>query len=654
MNLNDKLDKKLLSTTEERIKLLNEIEIYSIKDFVEYFPRDYEDTSVVSELHQLKSDTNNLLIGKFLPLKKVPSKKMIVYKAFFEEKNTKKKIECIWFNNKFIKTTLPIGVELKISAKAKLQFGKVVLFAPKFERFDNSIDLGRITPIYKEHSDLNSSWIRGKMFNILENLKYEKGILNDDTLEKNNLYDYTTAIKKIHFPDSFEDLELAKKSYSFAKIFALHKRSLERKKSIKDKSKNNISIKIDYNIIKKFLNGLKFSLTNSQKIAVFEILKDLEKNQSMNRVLEGDVGSGKTLVAISSMLPVIKNNLQVAFLAPTEILAKQHFSSISNFLNNFDENIKIELLTGSTKKKKVVNDKIKNGEIHVLVGTHAIIEDTVEFKNLGFVIIDEQHRFGVQQRESLIKKGTPHTLQMTATPIPRSLAIIAFGDSDLSVLLELPPNRKKIITKVIDNDKKYLQMSRFVENQIQEGRQAFVICPLIETSEKLEVKSIEEEYHRLQNEVFPNLKIGFIHGKIKSNEKDEIMNNFKNKKFDILVATSVIEVGIDIPNANIIIIEGAERFGLSQLHQLRGRVGRGKFQSYCFLIPTNNKNERLTAMENNHCGFKLSEIDLNIRGYGDIFGIRQSGMMDIKMVNICDHEMIYKAKEEAEKNFNSQ
>ncbi len=645
-----KLDRKILHSTDERVKLLHEIGIETVEDFLQFYPRTHEDFSTPTHLSQLRADQKNLLAGIFLKVwKETVKHRMKLTKATFIEKESGSEIECVWFNNPSIADRIPINKAVLISAKAKLGFGKISLQSPDFEMITNAIYLGRISPVYREHGKLKSSWIRQKIYDLIDEVQSFENILPPSIRQEEGLMDRNQAIREIHFPSTKEKLILAKKTIAFEELFLLQISALQRKKVWEKEGRGeSLQIPLEPELIKSFFDILPFTPTNSQKISIFEVLKDFEKPVPMLRLLEGDVGSGKTLVALAAAIPIIKRGAQIAFLAPTEILARQHAQGIQKLLKPFDKEIKVELLTGGIKGKKrdEILTNVRLGKIHILVGTHALIEESVIFQKLGFVVIDEQHRFGVKQRELLIKKGSPHVLQMTATPIPRTLAIVAFGDQDLSVLTELPPGRKTIITKVAPPSGR-VQIERFIVSETEKGRQGFIICPLVEESEKLEVKAATEEFIRLES-VFPQLKLGLLHGRMKSKEKEQIMKDFQEKKFDLLVSTAVVEVGVDIPNASMIIIEGAERFGLAQLHQFRGRVGRGKHQSYCFLFPTEKPTKRLQAMENEHCGFRLAEIDLEMRGSGQIFGIRQSGMPDMKMADISDGRIVVQARNAAE------
>jgi ATP-dependent DNA helicase RecG len=514
-------------------------------------------------------------------------------------------------------------------------------------------------------------------------------VIPEEILKKYKLLPIKKAIWQVHFPDSLNLANKAKERFSFEELFLLQLRVLKEK--LKLKSKKAISIPFNLELVKKFIDSLPFELTEAQKKAAYQILKDLEKERPMNRLLQGDVGSGKTVVAILAALEVAKAGYQVALMAPTEILAKQHLKTFSEFLKNFE--IEIGLLTSgecriSNKKvkEKEILERVKEGKVKILIGTHSLIQNRVEFKNLALVILDEQHRFGVEQRARLVQKSAirnqkstisnlqstikiPHLLSMTATPIPRTLALTIYGDLDLSIIDQLPKGRKKVITKAIspsEREKAY----RFIRKEVEKGRQVFVICPRIEPTESAkyeektsnlqtsefkllswaEVKAVKDEYQKLSKDVFPDLRVEMLHGRMKTEEKEKIMKDFKNGKIDILVSTSVVEVGIDVPNATIMMVEGAERFGLAQLHQFRGRVGRGKYQSYCFLFtesPSKKTAKRLQAIMECQDGFKLAEKDLEIRGPGEIFGQKQWGIPDLAMASLKDIFLVEKTRNAA-------
>ena len=475
----------------------------------------------------------------------------------------------------------------------------------------------------------------------------------------------------VHFPENLDEAEKAKNRLAFDDLLLFQlKALLERRKVNQLKS---VPVKLDKDLVANFISQLPFELTTDQKVAAWEIFKDLEKSYPMNRLLEGDVGSGKTVVALLAAFQAAKAGYQSVFLAPTEVLGQQHFKTITALTS--DPDIKIGLLTGSMSKlnnqdikKDALKKEIQNGNVHIIIGTHAVIQKDVAFNKLCLVIIDEQHRFGIQQRAALVKNSelVPHLLSMTATPIPRTLALTIYGDLDISIIKEKPKNRQKIITKIV-SPKGRKEAYAFIRDQVREGRQVFVVCPRIELSDPKaeikgkggiskmnilwqEVKAVEEEYRKLSQEIFPDLKVAMLHGKLKPKEKNEVMNKFKDKEYDILVSTSVIEVGVDVPNATIMMIESAERFGLAQLHQFRGRVGRDEYQSYCILFtstPDTLANRRLQALVKCEDGFELAEQDMKLRGPGEFFGVKQSGLPDLAMASLANVDLIKKARAEA-------
>ena len=654
--------------------------IRTVGDLLQYFPRDYEDRTHIDHISELRSDQKNVLRGKFIEIKKERTKfgKSIVRGVFIEEQSGNK-MECIWFHA-FAEKIIPVGVLVLVTGKAKYNRGKITLQSPDIEKIDPLVaveDSGRIVPIYTEHGKLNSQWFSRKIQEIIITMEKTKkdipNLLPEKIREQEGLLHRRNAFREIHRPSSFESLELAKKSFAFEELFILQLLALRRKSLLQYQgAMPSPPIPFDPDLIRRFFETLPFTPTNAQKVALYEIIKDMERDIPMQRLLEGDVGSGKTLVAILAALVVMEQGLQVVLLAPTEILAQQHFQNIQNTLQTAamkgfsfvvkksknpeseffpEEKISptVGILTGSIKgrSREIVLDDLRKGKIHFLVGTHALLEDSVVFHHLGLAIIDEQHRFGVRQREKLIAKGNPHFLQMTATPIPRTLAIVAYGDQDLSVLTELPPGRKPIHTKVISPSER-ITVENFIDLEIEKGRQVFVICPLIEESETLQVKAAKEEFIRLSEHIFPRRRLALLHGRMKGQEKESIMAQFKSGDFDILVSTSVVEVGVDVPNATIMLIEGAERFGLSQLHQFRGRVGRGEHASYCFLFPSMGNTDRLRAMEKTQNGFELAEIDLRLRGPGEVYGFRQSGLPDMKITDLTDGRIVVAARNAAE------
>lgn len=803
---------------------LHHLKIKKIRDLLFYFPFRYEDFSNIKKIADLIVGEKATVTARVLNIgnKRTWKRHMTITESLLEDKSAP--IRAVWFHQPYLADTLKKGTWVNISGKVNLDNMGLVFSNPVFEILGSEdyqketppdgwagIHTGGLVAVYPETQGLSSRWLRLKIKSLIDNFKNIPDFMPDFILQEFNLIQLSKALSQIHFPKTNKEAEEAQKRLAFQDLFLLQLYSQREKEKIKSKYAAEIPINIP--LVKKFISSLPFQLTNSQRLSSWQILQDISKPSPMNRLLEGDVGSGKTVVASIAALSVSSKNYQTAFLAPTEILAEQHFKTISKLLNGFP--IEIALLTSAQSKllehekitKKELAKRIYEGKVHVVVGTHALIQKEIKFGNLAFVVVDEQHRFGVEQRASLLRRSTqnmpisdtkvtntpelheqnqkhiverelsyklcgiffeiqreigrycrerqyadlleqklknsglsfvrenpieiadrksnfadfiienkiiteikakpffekndyyqisrylenknielgmlvnfrqqylkpkrivnskfksfgtfvsnsdisgrnsaviPHLLSMTATPIPRTLALTMYGDLDLSLLKELPKGRKKIITKIVapaNRNKAY----DFIENQIKTGRQAFVICPLIEESESMimsDVKAATKEYEKLSKEIFPHLKIGLLHGKMPPKEKEEIMKNFKDKKIDVLVSTSVIEVGIDIPNASVMMIEGADRFGLSQLHQFRGRVGRAEHQSYCFLFtesPAKATSARLRAVVECEDGFKLAEKDLQIRGPGQFFGKEQSGIPDLAMSSLKNPKMI--------------
>jgi ATP-dependent DNA helicase RecG len=656
-------------------KRLKKLGIETLGDLLYHFPLKYEDFSHFFPIGQLQARTNVSIKGKVLEIKASLAwrKRMTLTQAVVGDSTGAVRI--VWFGKPYIIDILKTGDEVIMAGRVSQGKKGLYLNNPTYEKLSGSgrgltsatSKVAGLMPIYPETERLSSRWLRGLIRPLLANFKREaKEFLPLETLKKFNLLNFPAAIWQIHFPDSLLLAKRARERFSFEQLFLIQLFVLREKVKILQTKAPAIPINLE--AVKKFVASLPFKLTDAQRKSAWQILKDMEKGHPMNRLLEGEVASGKTVVATMATLNAAKAGFQVAIMAPTEILVKQHFKEVAKML--FDFKLTIALLTG--KDDKIMAKKLKgevmeasrqkilkkcaDNEIDILIGTHALIQKSVRFKNLGLVVVDEQHRFGIEQRARLCSgrhspnKTVPHLLTMTATPIPRSLALTIYGDLDLSIIDQLPQGRKKIITEVVA-PKGRKRVYDFIRAQVELERQAFVICPRIEKSEKFnswsEVKAVSEEKKKLEKEVFPELKIALLHGRMKPKEKEKIMRDFKNNRINILVATSVVEVGIDIPNASVMVIEGADRFGLAQLHQLRGRVGRAEHQSYCFLFtdsPSRKTKARLEAMLKAQDGFELAQRDLEIRGPGELSGRRQWGIPDIAMDSLKDFVLVEKCK----------
>ena len=645
--------KDAFRTTKSHLEHLSLMGINTVEDFLLNFPWRYSDETVMASVSDLNSVDARSVSGRLKNMRSMRTRngKYMLTGVFYDDTG---EVDVMWFNQQYLKNILKNDTEVILTGKIKWSGARGKMLSPKHEIPKAGVELihsGRVVPVYHENPKISSKWIREKLQPLLYMTKLMQDPLPEPIIEKYKLMSFGDAVSQVHFPDSHEQLLLARKRLGFDELFAIQLGVMNRKQShqIETKDVSKI-INVDLELKQKFLDNLPFNLTGAQNRAIDEILTDMQSPNIMNRLLEGDVGAGKTLVATLCLLMVVKSGYQGALMAPTEILAKQHFKNLLKSLSPFG--ITVQLLSGSLKKseKENVIQGLATKTIDIVVGTHAVIQQSVQFNNLGLAVVDEQHRFGVSQRSIFKRFGKPHMLAMTATPIPRTLALTLYGDQELSILDEKPAGRKSIITRSVPTSKRkdaYL----WIEDQIKQGRQAFVVCPLVEDSDAIEAKSATSEWQRLSEIVFPHLSIGLVHGKLKQDEKDDIMLKFKNNELDILVATTVIEVGIDIPNASIIIIEAAERFGLAQLHQLRGRVGRGEHQSYCFLFPESKAEttrKRMKAMVEYDDGFKLSEIDLDLRGPGEVYGVRQSGIPDLKMSSLADTKLVSQAREAAE------
>lgn len=710
-----------LSTSPAYKKRLKRLGIHKVFDLLFHFPYRYDDFSKVTPIAKVKLGKTLCLQGKILEIESRRTFRRGLHLTEALLKDETGAIRVIWFNQPYIEKYLKKGDKVSLAGRITLGEKGLYLNSPAYEKAGKgkTLHTGRLVPVYPETAGLSSKWLRKNIQTLLQ--KYAEKLpetLPQEILKKENLPPLSKALWQIHFPDSQAEAEKARHRFQFEELFLIQLYVLRERLKLWQERAVALPLNLEY--LKKFIASLPFKLTDAQKKSAWQILKDLEKPKPMNRLLEGDVGSGKTVVATIAALNVVKAGYQVAFMAPTEILAKQHFQEVSRLLEDFKVNI--GLLTGKEDKmvskklkrqiieisRKKILEKILRGEIDITIGTHALIQEKVKFGKLALVILDEQHRFGVEQRAKLVqgqegkgprarKRPIPHLLSMTATPIPRTLALTIYGDLDLSLIDELPKGRKKVITKIVSPEQRE-EVYQFIREQIKKGRQAFVICPRIEAkssdsddnkvqgsqvkeltgktsreikqsperdssagkreSERLtpkhrqmlswtEVKAVKEEYQKLSQDIFPDLKIGMMHGKLALKEKEQIMRDFKNKKIDILVSTSVVEVGIDIPNASVMLIEGAERFGLAQLHQFRGRVGRSHYQSYCFLLtesPSAKTRSRLKALMKAKNSFELAEKDMELRGPGDFLGTRQWGLPDLAMAGLANIPLIERTK----------
>ncbi len=669
----------------KRAEAFNEIGINTIRDLLFYFPTRYLDRRNILDAHKIvelvckEYSEEVTILGRVVDKEAISRGRKSILKVSM--KNKTGFFDCVWFQGvKYFKNLFNIGEDYAISAKPVVtKYGHLQFPHPDFDRLDDTEsndfhNTGKIIPFYRLPKELKKKRIGDfGLRRLQENVvtKYAPFLsetLPQSVIEEYKLLDIVTTIKTLHFPENHERLEEARRRIKFEELFYIETLVALRKNRIEKLLPGN-SFSVPAEPIKKFLSGLPFDLTEAQLGALSDIRKDMQRPHPMNRLIQGDVGSGKTIVALISMLIAAENGFQGALMAPTEILADQHYQKISEMLKEFD--IEVLLLIGGQKaaERRKILEKVATNPKSIVIGTHALFEDNVEFNKLGLVVIDEQHRFGVLQRARFIKKGpSPDVLVMTATPIPRTLTMSVYGDLDVSVINEMPKNRKPIKTYLRD-ERKLEAIYQFIVDKAKEGTQSYIVYPLVEESDKLELKAAESHFAELSNSVFSGINVGLIHGKMKWQEKEEVMNQFARKEFDVLISTTVIEVGIDVPSANIILINDANRFGLSQLHQLRGRVGRSDQQAYCILIGNDyqirpmssfdfdfsylspkelEKNKariRLNAMAMHTNGFELSEIDMKLRGPGDIFGTKQSGLPDFKYANIVeDAELLYEAK----------
>ncbi|HBE9249149.1 TPA: ATP-dependent DNA helicase RecG [Clostridioides difficile] len=629
---------------------LNKLGIFTLKDLLYYFPRQFEDRNNLKKIAQLED-------GEKVTIKAVissintfsPKEGMTLTKIDVKDETGSAKL--VFFNKSYIKNTFRSGDSILVFGKVKKKFNNLELTSCELEYLTNSPkNTCRFMPVYQLTYGVTNKEIMSIIRTVLEDKELIiQEYMPQRIIEKYRLCSIDFAVRNIHSPSSKESLKIALYRIVFEELLILQlglfvfKSGRNKEDGIKFETSKDL---------KKIISALPFKLTKAQNRALDEIIQDMNLEKIMNRLVQGDVGSGKTVVALLALANCVLNGYQGALMAPTEILAGQHYISLTESLKDFGINVGLLIGSLTKKQKDTVLEQIKNNGIDILIGTHALIEDKVEFNNIGLVITDEQHRFGVMQRSKLSLKGAnPDILVMTATPIPRTLALILYGDLDISIIDELPPGRQPIETIAIEKSKRDRAYNNLVRREVESGRQVYIVCPLVEESEAIEAKSAVELVEELRAEYFHDLRLGLLHGKMKSSEKDEVMRLFKNKEIDILVSTTVIEVGVNVPNATLMIIENAERFGLAQLHQLRGRVGRGSHKSYCVLIydsKTDVCRQRMAIMEETNDGFKISEKDLEIRGPGEFFGTRQHGLPELKVANLFKHIKILKlAQQEA-------
>ncbi len=636
----------LTGVGEKRAALFEKKGIRTIEDLLYFFPRTHEDRSEIKKIENcVAGETVCVSITVFSPVreKRVKRGMLISNMTACDETGT---LNVVWYNNRFVKDQFIPGDKYILYGKITNNYGKAEMINPVCEKKGKERFTGKIVPIYPLTGNLTQRVVQSTMELALEKAGRLREYIPEEIRKKYNVAELNYAMKNIHFPDDFKSYSIARQRFVFEELLVLQLALLSRK----DENTHADGVVFnDIKCVKDFAASLPFPLTGAQKRTLNEIMKDCSGGLQMNRLVQGDVGSGKTAVAAAAIYAAVKNGYQAAMMAPTEILAAQHFETLTKFFDNM--NINVALLTGSMKaaEKRRVYDMITTGVVDVVVGTHAIIQDKVEFSNLALVIADEQHRFGVEQRAKLAAKGhNPHTLIMSATPIPRTLALILYGDLDISIIDELPPGRKSVKTYAVGESMRK-RIFAFIEKNVSQGTQAYIVCPLIEETEKSDLQNAENLAQKLQA-IFPKFTVGLMHGKMKAKLKDEVMNDFVSGHIQILVSTTVIEVGVNVPNANLMIIENAERFGLSQLHQLRGRVGRGKEQAFCVLF-AHGSNEvtkkRMETMCMSNDGFYISEQDLKLRGPGDFFGTRQHGLPEMKIANLFEDADILKQSQEA-------
>ncbi len=647
------MDTKLLIETikgvgAETVKKFDKLGVYTIYDLLTDWPRRYDDYSQVLAIADIKPGGVTIKARvEALKTRRV-RRGMHITEAVLRDETSA--VRTVWFNQPYREAYFKAGKQYYFSGLYDFSYNRYILQNPTVEEAkDFTKNTARIVPIYQQTKGLDSREIRKFLAEVTQFFQQLPETLPSNIIKDHKLMSFADAARQMHWPESQEKLAQARERIGFEELFAYVLAAQLNKQEVE--TETALQIQFDEKMAQSFVSALPFELTPAQKKAAWEVLQDIDKITPMNRLLEGDVGSGKTVVAAFGAYIAAKQGIQTAVMAPTELLARQHAKTLADILEPLG--VKVALLTSAVKgkAKTTLKEQLAKGEIDIVSGTHSLIQDDVTFKRLGLIIVDEQHRFGVKQRQKLVDKGeaVPHILSMTATPIPRSLALTVYGELEISLIATKPNNRLPIKTDIWSPNSR-AQLYDEIEEQIKLGRQAFVVCPLIDDSEGSEVKSVNEELKRLQQGPFKHRRIGVLHGKLKDEQKAEVMQDFVNHELDILVSTTVIEVGIDIPNASVMLIEGADQFGLAQLHQLRGRVGRSVHQSYCYLVPSTSQkpSRRLRAMVTTNNGFKLAEMDLELRGPGAIYGTRQHGQLDLRIANITDMELIKKTRQSAQ------
>ena len=646
----------------KKAQLLKKLGIETVYDLVTYYPRAYEDESTISHISELHAGERESVLGTIMNIsERTVRRNMTILKVMISDGTGF--VQVVWFNQRYLKKQLKTGSRIFIKGKVQYAYGGhgqlSISNISDYQILDDeeSPETG-IQPVYAATEKITQKYLRSIMHAVLDEMPAVPEMLPESLLQKTGMMRRRRAMSAIHFPDDYDELRQARERLAFEELYIIQCGLFLLKKESRD-NKNGVRHLISSHLVDKVIKGFPYTLTRDQEKAWREIEADMERNMPMRRLLEGDVGSGKTAIAALALTKTVENGYQGALMAPTEILARQHYENFSHMLEG--TGINIGFLSGHLTKKQrdEMHDNISSHRVDIVIGTHALIQDSVTFDSLGLVVTDEQHRFGVEQRAALEKKGhsSPDVLVMTATPIPRTMTLTVYGDLDISVIHELPPGRKPVRTFLRTPDRRTL-IYQYVRSQIEEGRQAYVVCPLIETSEEsTDIPSAEEVYAELSNGIFNGIPCGIVHGRLKLTEKEDVMRRFHDGSIKLLVGTTVIEVGVNVPNASIMVIENADRFGLAQLHQLRGRVGRGPYKSFCILVSANRSDkarERLGIMEKISDGFRLAEEDLKLRGPGQFFGNMQHGLPDLKIADVIgDMDLLVKARRAAIKTMSS-